>query len=217
MNCVICKIGMRRLTEDLSICDTCGLISSDINPDTSIYDKSYTIKYSRYERTTVGKRIQELRYQVVNRHVEQGSVLDFGCGVGSFVKKVGVDANYSCYGFDINPYSGYSDIAVLFEDYKVVTFWDSIEHLRDPKKIIKGLDAEYVFICTPSTDDFDGRDFTAWRHYMPHEHCHYFNSKSLSALLSVCGYSEIEANYAESKERNSGGICNIITIGGVRG
>jgi hypothetical protein len=234
---------MTHLIDDLHLCERCSLLSSDIWPDLSIYDRSYEIKYDRYERTSTGKKIQALRVECVLRHVFANAwtkpvrLLDFGCGVGSFLKALPYDEEMKSSGFDINPYTQYCDVSVLFGHYDVVTFWDSLEHLRDPKKIIHGLSPKYLFVCTPSTDDYSERaiyrsrnkhaidnrhylygyvDIRAWRHYMPVEHCHYFNEKSLCELIKLCGYEILEVNYSESGPRDGGGDKNILTVAAKR-
>lgn len=211
MNCITCKTGMRHLKLDLHTCDNCGLISSDIRPDTSIYDRSYTIKYSRYEMTEIGEALQKYRNDIVMKYAMPGKLLDFGCGVGSFLKYL--DLSFDAYGFDINPYSGFTDVTMLFGNYGTVTMWDSIEHVADPVALIRGLNPTWLFISTPSTDDCHV-DITEWRHYMPHEHCHYFNEQSLKKLLSVCHYRHVCTEYGESILRRGGGDKNIITIVG---
>jgi hypothetical protein len=210
---------MRHLTEDLYICD-CGLVSSVISPDISIYDRSYEIKYDRYSRTKTGDRVLAERYAILMRHIPTPNslpwkLLDFGCGSGNFTNSLtGIDG----YGFDVNPYGNYCDVSVLLDKYDIVTFWDSLEHLKDPVKVIRGFAPEYLFICTPSTDDFHlGLEhLTQWRHYMPQEHCHYFNEESLTALLDRCGYDILEVNYNESIPRAGGGDKNILTIAASR-
>ena len=217
---------MRHLTKDLFICDSCELVSSNIAPDPSIYDRSYEIKYDRYERTLSGVEIQRLRHDCVIKNIFSSpklrlNLLDFGCGVGSFLKTFLTDPNIFPVGFDINPYAMFCDVSVILDDYDILTFWDSIEHLRDPANIIKKINPDFVFVCTPSTDDFwpadykelpPPRDLTSWRHYMPVEHCHYFNQKSLTLFFKKIGYSVTEVNYDESAPRNGGGDKNILTI-----
>ena len=73
MECITCKHEMTHLTEDLYQCDECELVSSSIAPDLSIYDRSYEIKYDRYERTAAGSCIQNLRAECVWRHVFAGA------------------------------------------------------------------------------------------------------------------------------------------------
>lgn len=206
---------MRHLTKDLFICDHCELVSSNISPDVSIYDRSYEIKYSRYGTTKIGVLIEEFRYQMVKRHVNNGNILDFGCGVGSFLNKFVLDPQFTITGFDINPYTQFCDVSKLFGDYDIVTFWDTLEHVHDPIRIIKGLTPEYIFACTPSIDDW-GHDLTEWRHYMPVEHCRYFCENSLENFLAHCGYCILEVSYGESKFRNGGGDKNILTVAAKR-
>lgn len=221
MDCITCKEEMTHLEKDLFICDNCHLVSSNISPDPSIYDRSYEIKYDRYERTATGQKIQKLRHDCVKRHIPSSGrirLLDFGCGVGSFLK-VFINNNIRTDGYDINPYTNFCDISVLFKKYEVVTFWDVIEHLRYPAPIIKALNPIYLFVCTPSIDDWTNQSrndypwmLTEWRHYMPVEHCHYFNEQSLTSLIKSCGYKILEVNYNESGPRDGGKNKNILTV-----
>jgi SAM-dependent methyltransferase len=188
------------------------LVSSNTEIDPSIYDKSYVLTYKRYDEQDTGVAIKELRCMTVRKHLKDGRVLDYGCGTGAFIGECRYHG-YDAVGYDINPNTGFCDPLVLLDSYDVVTFWDSLEHVDDPAELIMRLDAEWVFICTPSTDDCSG-DLTKWRHYKPVEHKHYFNEKSLRALLDVCGYDVVECHYDESQLRTGGGQQNIITIGG---
>jgi hypothetical protein len=162
----------------------------------------------------------------VLRHVENHSkplrLLDFGCGVGSFLKTF-FDNSFKVSGFDINPYTQFCDVTALFGTYDVVTFWDALEHLRKPHVVIQALNPLYLFVCTPSTDDWPERigndnphNLVNWRHYMPIEHCHYFNEQSLKGLIKKCGYEILEVNYNESGPRDGGGSKNILTIAAKR-
>lgn len=213
---------MRRLTEDLFICYDCRHVSSNIRPDPSIYDRSYTIKYERYGRTELGKKIQIARIDMMlsQKYRKFVNILDFGCGVGSFIKSaknIGIEIE----GFDINPYSKYCDVTTLFKyQYDIVTFWDSLEHIADPVTLILGLKPDYIFACTPCLDSL-GPDYlnyryiTSWKHYMPHEHCHYFSAHSIASMFEAMGYRVIDINYRESSLRKGNGPKNIISIGGV--
>jgi len=205
---------MSWLAHDLYRCDKCGLISSNIPPDKTMYDKSYCIKYERYARTDIGNKIDEVRLDTVLSRSD-GSILDFGCGAGTFVIGCRMKG-HKAQGFDINPHSGFCDITALFNGHQTVTFWDSLEHVADPKTIIKGLGARYIFISTPCTDDWPGPlpEIFNWHHYYPGEHVHYFNESSLLKLFEVCGYRVTTLHYRESEFRTSGGDKNIITIGG---
>jgi len=219
MICIVCQNGMKFLTEDLYICSSCSHISSSIKPDTSIYDKSYVIKYSRYERSDINKKLQSARLSILqslSSLKELEPILDFGCGVGSFVRHC-QSLLLKVQGFDINPYSEFCNVETLFQRYSSVTFWDSLEHLSNPVDVIEGLKPKYIAACAPCTDDFKCglENLTQWHHYMPQEHCHYFSEESLVKLFESCGYSVVTKEFVESDIRRSGGHKNIVSIGGI--
>ena len=83
MNCNTCGDRMVSLVADLRLCKNCGLVSSAIEADLTLYDKSYLRKYQRYETTDIGVAINALRADMISDHHKYGdSILDFGC-VGS--------------------------------------------------------------------------------------------------------------------------------------
>ena len=212
--CNSCSYSMNHLQSDLWICDHCGLISSTIPPDHTQYDKSYVIKYRRYERSKDGQAIQQLRADMVRRNTfGVNTVLDFGCGVGSFIKEIAKDGNFIARGYDINPFGGFNNVEILFQPWDVATFWDSLEHMERPRDLIVGLKPKYIFACAPCLDDWKG-EITDWKHYYPGEHLHYFTEASFRKLLEYSGYEVVEVNFYESKHRRGGGEKNIISIGG---
>ena len=216
MVCIICKEGMFFLKDDLYYCEHCNHVSSNIDPDPSIYDRSYTIKYSRYEHSELNEKIQNERFLSLPSVESRGRILDFGCGVGSFVNYANCHGSEAA-GFDINPYSCYCNIEYLFKyKYSTLTLWDSIEHLRNPAFIINGINPKHLVVSTPCTDDSSHLDLTKWKHYMPNEHCHYFSQQSLLALFKLLGFVPYTINFNESKHRIGDGKKNIITIGGTR-
>jgi len=202
---------MKPLVSDLFRCKFCQLVSCSTPLDKSIYDKSYCLKYQRYSQREENVLLQQLRFDFVKKYTEQGRLLDFGCGNGSFLQFIDGQFEDSS-GFDINPYSGFLNIGVLLRRYEIVTFWDSLEHLENPGEIISGIKPDFVFVSTPSTDDIDFSNILNWRHYIPEEHVHFFNLKSLTDLFNSIGYAVIDYNYNESTIRKSGGEKNILTV-----
>lgn len=214
MNCIICKRKMSHLEADIHYCKKCRHYSSDIPPDLTLYDKSYCRKYERYEKDGVNQEIQGIRHKTVFDIVQGGKLLDFGCGSGAFVHYCELNG-FTTTGYDVNPHSPYNDISALFKYYDIVTFWDVLEHLANPIPIIRGLAAEYVFICTPNRDDWPG-NITEWRHYYPGEHVHYFTQSSLAALFKAANYEVVGVHYSESLLRRGGGGRNILTMSAKR-
>lgn len=213
MKCTACHNAMAHHNKDLHGCPVCGLISSDLPADPVIYNEEYWAKYRVLGRSNLGCEITAARARKVAEYTYR-KILDFGCGAGTFINRLladGIDVT----GFDINPHSGQCVVERLYDSYSGVTFWDSLEHLNDPAMVLKGISADYVFICTPNSNNHDGRNLTTWKHYRPKEHIHYFNESSLKVLLASCGFDMVEVSFEESLWRLDG-EQNIITVVGKR-
>jgi len=219
MFCDICHAKMVRFTADLHQCPHDGLISSHLKPNMAIYDKSYHEKHKKYAHSELDAPLQEVRVGFVLKNVpevERGFILDFGCGSGAFLRALDGHFGHK-HGFDINPYEDFPRIDYLLQEYNVVTMWDVIEHLESPSSFLKGIKTDYIFLTTPCIDDIDYiNKMTEWRHYRLREHLHYYNLKSLSALLESCGFTPIDYTYDESTVRRGGGEKNLISICGKR-
>ena len=213
MECITCKIEMFHQKWDLHWCPECNLFSSDIPPDLTMYDKSYCVKYQRYERSGINEKLQKGRHATVADLVSGGRLLDFGCGSGAFLQYANSNG-FSAEGFDINPHSGFTDLGVLFLHYDAITFWDVLEHLKDPLTVLTGLQASYIFTCTPNAAGLSTEDLLKWHHYYPGEHAHYFNPKSLEVLFNAAGYAVRITHFLESRLRTNAGRHGILTMGG---
>jgi hypothetical protein len=208
---------MKHVIKDIYICHICDLYSSDLKADPAIYGKEYQNVYAQRRDTELGNAITEGRYKLVSKYIKSGKILDFGCATGDFIDRCNLSSNYEIQGYDINPYSSYCNITNLFDSWEALTSWDSIEHMDRPDKLITGLNAKYVFLCTPTTEGIENtidKNILNWRHYRPHEHIHYFNANSLKRLLRVCGYDTLEITYEESNLRKFMSNKNIISIVG---
>jgi 2-polyprenyl-3-methyl-5-hydroxy-6-metoxy-1,4-benzoquinol methylase len=92
----------------------------------------------------------------------QGRLLDVGCGLGYFVKRVAALPGWEAYGYEISPAAvafarttlGLSNVfrgKVEDSDFEprsfdVITLWDVIEHIPDPDPLLS-------YLCTLLTDD----------------------------------------------------------------
>lgn len=102
---------------------------------------------------------------------KSGRLLDVGCGLGYFVKKISVFPNWKVYGYEIsksaaefaknklnlkNIYCGKVEEANFSgKSFNIITMWDVIEHLPDPNPILKYAnlilkDEGFLFIHTPN-------------------------------------------------------------------
>lgn len=164
------------------------------------------------------RRRQMRRARVQARHVKQfvnGQIrlLDFGAGAGSFVRAA-LDQGWDATGVEQSS-SGRARAKEFYkvnlldrlEDagrFDVITMWDVIEHVRDPKAIVKMLtehltDDGFLFIETGNYENWKrvAQD-EQWGLYL-FDHQYYFTPSSLTRVLQDVGFSKTHLlNYGRS-------------------
>jgi len=139
--------------------------------------RDYFDIYLKLEDTTIGKKINEFRINLVNRYCN-GFVLDVGIGSGIFLRK-----RKKCIGYDIDSKAikylkendMYFDIyAHNFNNKNIigVTFFDSFEHLKTHDIILDKIQKQTIFISIPIFSGLD--DILNSKHFKPNEHYWYF-------------------------------------------
>ena len=174
----------------------------------TVYDLEYHLKFVERANTELGKRIYQARWRLIEKHCYgKFTLLDYGCASGAFHRSG--NNGFECYGFDINPSCGFTEMPS--EAIDILTLWDVIEHLPAPIWVIKEWKPEFIFIATPNIDAAPN-DIKAWKHYRPDEHLYYFNLKGLSAMLMALGYEILEHNFDEGALRDSKCPEAILTV-----
>lgn len=174
-----------------------------------IYNQSYKDKYLAQAATPLGKAIYYGRWALITRHIQRGSVLDYGSGPGAF-NACGPDT-FKRFNYDINPTCEFTqrvwealDGPVIHspgERIDVLTMWDSIEHIPNFYGEIKDIDADWVFISTPNIMACTGPvEFE--KHLRLKEHIHHFEPYGLQVIFEDMGYELLETNYDEGKLRD---------------
>jgi SAM-dependent methyltransferase len=152
---------------------------------------------------------QRYRTGFLDRFRNDGSILDVGCGLGFFLRAL--DANrWDRYGIEPMPVP-YREVAralgsdrILNTDliaaglpsgrFDVVTFWDSLEHLPNPRAILQETGrllrpGGIVLIGLPNFGGYQARHFGEdWFGLsLPHHFFHY-TRETLTRLLEHCGF-----------------------------
>jgi len=104
---------------------------------------------------------------------KNGKLLDIGCGLGFFVKKVNSYENWQAFGYEIsktavdfavnelrlkNVFCGKAEETDFPENYfDIITLWDVIEHIPNPDKILNYIslilkEDGFLFIHTPNAN-----------------------------------------------------------------
>jgi hypothetical protein len=154
--------------------------------------------------------------------LRRGRLLDVGYGNGSFIRAAAA-VGWAAVGNDVNPteYPGVRRVALPTdplppeERYRVITFFDSLEHFEDlaaPRAA--ALSTDWLMISVPRAPrSFPSRP---WKHFRPGEHHHYWwNPRSFELIFTT---PEVQARlvYAEHPEDHirgtlPDGVPNIMT------
>lgn len=160
------------------------------------YDDAYFNKYVGYALTPAGQAITRERVALVDRW-SKGPVIDVGIGCGDFLRNL----SRECYGYDVclpgiewlKVHQKWVDLATLGRA-KVLTFWDSFEHIRNPFPL-PSLATEAVFLTIPIFRD--ARHARRSKHFRPTEHYWYFTFDGL--LKRFKNFELVEWNKMEEK------------------
>ena len=177
-------------------------------------DKSF-IQEELGRRHTAANIIKKIQSLAPNYH----TLIDLGCGPGLFLSQA-AKAGFSTHGIESsnwaykyatekltlpNIHHGTLDIALTLppQSFDVVTAFDLIEHLSNPKLLVKvaahllkpkGL----LVITTPRLDSFSAKLFGKKWHALFPEHLHYFSHASLKHLLSSNNFT-LAKNYSHTR------------------
>jgi 2-polyprenyl-3-methyl-5-hydroxy-6-metoxy-1,4-benzoquinol methylase len=212
----------------LGRCAHCGLVYVQNPPEREGLHRLYSFQADYHacfrdddkacaEHTTIAGR----HYRLIAKHKTPGRLLDIGCSAGFFLN-VARDHQWETYGLEISP-----DTAAIAEGrhgqkvtvgtlqestfppnyFDVVTLWDVLEHVEDPKTIltlINGMlkDDGIVAISTPNIDGLFpklsykiAKLINYWPHPEPPHHLFQFSKKTLGRLLSRTGFTLLAVHH----------------------
>ena len=177
-----------------------------------IYPKNY---YSNFDKKSfislLKKKIESILFKkiIIKNDLENLNVLDVGGGNGALLDSLKllniklneldvVDIDKSQKKICIS--KGYNFFQTKIEDfktekkYKLIFLVNIIEHVSDPKKILKKMrhlldNNGVIFIKTPNTDNFFFKKFKKnyWGGYHCPRHWILFNKDNMENLLNSCG------------------------------
>lgn len=160
----------------------------------SPYNGEYFRKYQLYASTEMGKRITNARIELVLKH-SNDTVLDVGIGSGDFIQTHG-----NAYGYDVNKEAiCWLESMQLYRClytglHSSATFWDSLEHIKEPDLAIKNV-KKFVFISIPIFRNYNG--ILHSKHFRKNEHYWYFTHNGLINWFWENGFECVECNDME--------------------
>jgi 2-polyprenyl-3-methyl-5-hydroxy-6-metoxy-1,4-benzoquinol methylase len=232
MRCYLCKsdkyskrTGSVRdnLNIDILECSDCELVY--LSSLSHIQDKHYEESGMHEDKAPdIDNWLKETefddkrRYEFVKEKITNKTVLDFGCGVGGFLdlaKKTassvsGVELEKALQSSfkqrDLNVFENLAKAQEENKTYDVITAFHVIEHLQNPKDILKELSQLLVeggemIVEVPNSDDalltlYENsafQNFTYWS-----QHLFLFNEKTMKDLISQSG---LKTNWVKHIQR----------------
>lgn len=171
----------------------------EVHKQADPYDQAYFKKYEGYAATELGRKITDFRLKTVNK-LTNGLVVDIGIGSGQFVEERN-RLGKPTHGHDINPLGikwlqekGWH--ANLLEPVEVMTFWDCLEHIQDPKPLLS-LVTRFVVVSIPIFTDY--KSVINSKHYRKTEHYHYWNHMGFVSWCWSQGLRLVEYSDAETE------------------
>ncbi len=139
---------------DLMICESKGVAYQRVMPtcNNKGYDDYFKHCESKYSDKEFESKINKCRYELVNKHIDNGKVLDIGIGNGSFIKYRNYFINGGVtWGWDVDKHAckwleeNKLNVGGLsgFDGY---SFWDVLEHCIVPDNYFKHIGKDsYLF------------------------------------------------------------------------
>ena len=218
------QAAFKKLGWTILRCQSCRLYSLDFNDSYSKFIREYYNKdfftgsetragYYSYEGDRSAEEKNMRAYlEGIKKFKRSGKLLDVGCATGIFMVEAQKDG-FEVYGIDVSDYAvkiakkrfgkcvkrqSVEKAAYTKKKFDVITMFDVIEHLSDPKKVLDRLamtlaDDGLLVINTGDTESFlakiQGRD---WHFFIPPQHFFYFSEKTLRTLLAKSGFAVIQ-------------------------
>lgn len=212
-------------------CDTCGLVYVSPRPAAdelyALYGETYfhnddsgVVGYTDYIRdepnirkTFAGRLTRIERFL---KGAVRGRALDVGCAAGFFLD-VARQRGWTVEGLDVSGFAvhyvqerfGYpaqngslTALDYAHESFDLITMWDVIEHVPDPKAYIARAaqllkPGGLIALATPNVDSLPaklaGRRWVGYK--LSEEHVYYFSVKTLRRMLDEAGFEVLEVRH----------------------
>lgn len=205
-----------KLVDQLVQCNSCSLIYVNPRISTTLSFKGYqnAVDTRHHEQDSYRIRSFKTALRKINKIVDlftgvegPSTFLDVGCAGGAFPKAI-KDLNFRVIGLEPSKYlseharNQYElDVrAITLEEFSldkpkfdVVSLWDVLEHLSDPKQTLVRLHSMLpkeglLILNLPMVDTFPARVMgSRWPFYL-NVHIYYFTMKTITTLLDETGF-----------------------------
>lgn len=178
--------------DDLMLCRKSGVAYQRDMTAPIEYDDDYFDHYTQLEGKEIARKINAGRIGLVDKHVGSDAVVvDIGIGSGEFIK-----SRPNTFGYDVNAKAMHwlkenKKLAGPISEFSAFTFWDVLEHVRDPNSYFKRIpEGAHLFTCLPIFDDLSR--IRESRHYKPNEHLYYWTERGFVDWMALYRFRLLE-------------------------
>jgi len=192
-------------------CNDCGLVF--LSSFSHVYDGFYEESGMHDGNLNIDQWLMDTkaddtrRYKFIKNKICGKSILDFGCGIGGFIEMSKKSAHYASGieldqklqpSFNSRGLKVFTDMQSAKKDgrkYDVITAFHVIEHLHDPRKILKDLSTMLshtgeIIVEVPNANDvlltlYECEAFQRFGYWS--KHLYLFNAKTLENLVKQSG------------------------------
>ena len=204
-------------------CSGCNFKFTNPRPEDSIIGNYYKsedyISHSNTKKGLISSLYHLVRSytlgqkeKLLNKYVSRGTLLDYGCGTGMFLKKCR-DRSWSVFGlepddgarsiaksFDLKLCENLNELNQLVEDRSLsaITLWHVLEHVSDLDNTLnlfrrKLKEDGVLIIAVPNYCSYDAKHYKEnWAAYDVPRHLYHFNLDSVSNLLKNFAFKLID-------------------------
>lgn len=152
----------------------------------------------------VRSRTLKHKLNLISSYVSRGTMLDYGCGTGMFLKTC-ADSGWKSFGFEPDPDARRmasdkgltvvdSKQALEKEMFDMITLWHVLEHVTDLDETLKFFSEHLsekgkLIIAVPNYTSADAKHYGEfWAGYDVPRHIYHFEIKTISRLLDRFGF-----------------------------
>lgn len=201
-------------------CNNCGFVFIPQSYRKKISYESYrdeaVLNSVRQGNNYIKFRRHKLRLKLIQSYVKTGKLYDVGVGWGHFLytakrmgfETTGVEVSALMHHYSTNDLhldvinDDFLNINIPSKTYDVVTMWDVLEHIANPKEVIRRVhnmlqDDGYFIFQVPQIDSKVAKKQKEKWSMLSIEHINYFSKKSIDKLLIQEGFEivKIKSSY----------------------
>jgi len=236
-NCTNDNLG--EYNNDIVKCNKCGMIYSNPQPTqkelSTLYKSVIDNKY--LEETAAREKTFNLSLKQLHRFITPpGKLMDIGCYTGTFMETA-KDKGWTVSGIELSDWASniaknknigkvynkpINKLLLPYENFDLITLWDVIEHLPNPKQILKDLSRflkpdGIIALSTHFIDSLSARILGKHYPFLMDMHLSHFSQKTIKRILNDSGF-EIIKIYPHKRILRSGyfldKLSNITPVGG---